>query len=85
MSFMDKYTDVVDGRVEFNIDDGNDQDLVSYCNKLCKDKCESSFDIENPPDCDCEVSRLYYAVVKLAEWEHRGLTLDEYCKITIPK
>lgn len=85
MSFMDKYTDVVDGRVRFNIDDGNDQDLVNYCNELCENKCESGFDIESPHECDCEVTRLYYAVVKLAEWEHKGLTFEEYCKFTKPQ
>lgn len=82
MSFMDKYTKVVDGQVEFDIDDGHDQNLVNYCSGLCKEKCDSGFDIENPPDCDCEVTRLYYAMVKLAEWEHRGMTFEEFCKIT---
>lgn len=85
MSFMDNLTRVVNGQVEFDIDDGQDQNLVNYCNKLCTERCESPFDIEDPKDCDCEVAILYLAVVKLAEWECRGMTFEEYCKITKPE
>lgn len=83
MSFMDNFTNVAYGRVEFNIDDGLDQDLVNYCCNICKERCGTSFAIEDGPyDCDCEVSRLYYAMVKLAEWENRGMSFEEFCKIT---
>jgi len=84
MSFMDSYTSVVDGKVEFNIDNGHDQNLVNYCSNICQERCNAPFDINDPPGCDCEVSRLYYAMTKLAEWEHRGLSFKQYCRITTP-
>lgn len=83
MSFLDNYTEVVDGQVEFAGDDG--ENLVDYCNRACAKQCEvgsQNWTIDDPPACDCEVSRLYWAMVKLAEWEHRGMTFEEYCKIT---
>lgn len=65
---------IEDDRLEFNIDNGLDQDLLRYCDKICQDCCGADFD----PDCgDCHVTRLYYAMVRLAEFEDIGLTPEE--------
>ena len=62
---------IENGRIEFNIDDGLDQDLLGYCQDICFEKCGvESFD----PECgDCHVTRLYYAMVRLAEYKDIGL------------
>jgi hypothetical protein len=63
-----------DDRLEFNIDNGLDQDLLRYCNEICQESCGADFD----PDCgDCHVTRLYYAMVRLAEYEDIGFTPEE--------
>lgn len=65
---------IEDDRLEFNIDDGLDQDLLRYCNEICQENCGDDFD----PACgDCHVTRLYYAMVRLAEYEDMGLTPEE--------
>ncbi len=70
-------------RLEFNFDDGLDQDLLRYCNEICQENCGADFD----PACgDCHVTRLYYAMLRLAEYEDIGLTpedvLDHKSKLT---
>lgn len=66
--------DIEDSRLEFNIDNGLDQDLLRYCDEICQEICGTNFD----PDCgDCHVTRLYYAMVRLAEYEDIGLTPEE--------
>lgn len=63
-----------DDRLEFNIDNGLDQDLLRYCNEICQESCGADFD----PACgDCHVTRLYYAMLRLAEYEDIGLTPKE--------
>lgn len=65
---------IKDGRLEFNIDDGLDQDLLRYCNEICQESCGSDFE----PDCgDCHVTRLYYAMMRLNEYEAIGLSPAE--------
>jgi len=72
MRFTDRT--IEDNRVEFNIDDGLDQDLFRYCEDMCMENCASTFD----PKCgDCHVTRLYYAMMRLAEYEDTGLTPEE--------
>jgi PHP family Zn ribbon phosphoesterase len=67
-----------DDRVCFNIDDGLDQDLIRYCDKICKKECGCPFD----PSCgDCHVTRLYYAMTFLAEYEDMRLTPEEIQKM----
>jgi hypothetical protein len=59
----------MDNRIEFNIDNGLDQDLLRYCENICMRECNSAFD----PRCgDCHVTRLYFAMVRLAEYESVG-------------
>ena len=59
-----------DNRLEFNIDNGLDQDLVRYCDEICQKSCGFDFD----PACgDCHVTRLYYTMVRLSEYEDTGL------------
>jgi hypothetical protein len=61
-------------RLEFNIDNGLDQDLLRYCDGICQESCGADFD----PACgDCHVTRLYYAMLRLAEYEDTGLTPEE--------
>lgn len=65
---------IEDDRLEFNIDNGLDQDLLRYCDEICQDCCGADFD----PACgDCHATRLYYAMVRLAEFEDIGLTPEE--------
>lgn len=65
---------IEDDRLEFNYDNGLDQDLIRYCDEACQEKCGADFD----PDCgDCHVTRLYCAMVRLAEYEDIGLTPEE--------
>lgn len=65
---------IEDNRIVFNIDNGLDQDLLRYCDKICQERCGVNFD----PACgDCHVTRLYYAVVRLNEYEDIGLSPAE--------
>lgn len=67
-----------ENRLEFNFDDGLDQDLLRYCNEICQENCGADFD----PACgDCHVTRLYYAMLRLAEYEDIGLTPKEVAEL----
>lgn len=71
-------TKTIDDRIKFNIDDGLDQDLLRYCDEICQERCGTDFD----PTCgDCHVTRLYYAMVRLAEYEDIGLTPEEVAEV----
>ena len=64
---------IEDDRLEFNYDNGL-EDLIRYCDEACQEKCGSNFD----PACgDCYVTRLYYAMLRLAEYEDTGLTPED--------
>lgn len=76
MRFTDRNPE--DNRVVFNIDDGLDQDLFRYCEKICMENCGSTF---NPECGDCHVTRLYYAMLYLAEYEDTGLTPKQTLKL----
>lgn len=79
MAFKDNYTKInEEGNIEFNFEDG--ENLLEYINNECGKECCCKWDIETPPDCDCPVSRLYYAMCKLAEFEHNKRDLEgEIC------
>jgi len=65
---------IEDNRIVFNIDNGLDQDLLRYCGEICQERCGTNFD----PACgDCHVTRLYYAMVRLNEYEDIGLSPAE--------
>lgn len=67
-----------ENRLEFNFDDGLDQDLLRYCNEICQESCGADFD----PACgDCHATRLYYAMMRLAEYEDIGLTPKEVAEL----
>ena len=71
--FKDNFTKLVNGHVHFNLEDKNEPtDLVDYINQYCKKKCNKEWNIDQPAECDCPYARLYYAMVKLACWEHEG-------------
>lgn len=46
--------------------------LNEYCNSVCKESCgeKTNWCIENIPDCNCVVSNLYCAMIRIAELEH---------------
>ena len=82
MSFMDNTTLVINGQVHFNDDEKNN--LIDYLNKCCKEQgCAGEWSLPDNADVDCYdcvVATMYWAMVKLAEWEAKGLTLEEYGK-----
>jgi hypothetical protein len=65
-------------RVVFNIDNGLDQDLLRYCDNICKENCGSTFSLECG---DCHVTRLYLSMMRLAEYEDTGLIPEEVKKL----
>lgn len=72
MAFEENYTKIVDGNVHFNIDSFGESDptnLLEYVNLDCKNRCKQTWDMDNPPDCECPTARLYCAMVKLALME----------------
>lgn len=69
---------IEDNRLEFNIDNGLDQDLLRYCSEICLENCGADF---NPACGDCYVTRLYYAMMRLGEYEDTGLTPTEVAKL----
>ena len=83
--FKNNFTKLVNGDVHFDLEFTDEPtDLIEYVNQYCKDKCNIKWSIDNPPECDCAYSRLYYAMVKLAVWEHQG-GFDENSQDTIAK
>lgn len=79
MSWMDNLTKVIDNRV--HIDDSEGKDLLEYTNQECKALgCPGDWELPNNADidCDCPIALMYWATVKLCEWEHQGMSFREY-------
>ncbi|MTI49480.1 MAG: hypothetical protein FH761_16730 [Firmicutes bacterium] len=72
-------TKLIDKQIYFNGDEG--ENLLLYVNQECIVECDVTWSLEHPPECDCPVARLYYAMVKLAEWENKGINLKEFEKM----
>lgn len=72
MAFSNKITEIINREIYIKDDEGWEENitLIDYINKTCKKKCDIGWDIDAPPECECIVSRFYYAIVKLAEMEH---------------
>lgn len=85
MGFSNKMTEIIDREIYIVDDEGRQENitLVSYINKFCKNRCNVEWAIDTPPECECIVSRFYYAIVKLAEIEHskEGREWEERMKI----
>ena len=67
-----KLTQIVDGRIQFSINNGY-EDLVKHCSNECFVSCWKK---NMRTDCACSTAYLYKAVVRLAELEH-GFRLED--------
>lgn len=84
MAFTDNFTKVINGEVHFDLGCGDSENLIEYTNQQCKEHgCDVEWSLPDNADidCDCVVSRMYWNTVKLAEWENKGISYKEFCKI----
>jgi hypothetical protein len=54
-----------------------DENLLNYINKECAENCGIKWSIDNSPECDCPISRLYRAMIKLSKLEARKAYITE--------
>lgn len=84
MTFSDKATKLIDREIYIKGVYGTDINLLDYINSACKKACNIDWTIDNPPECECIVSRFYYNTSKLGEMEHskEGLEWEKRMKNT---
>jgi hypothetical protein len=47
------------------------ENLLRFTNEACRSNgCEGKWNLDNEPECECQVCVMYYAVAKLSIMEH---------------
>lgn len=71
MALKDNITKVINKEIYIDAELPDEEiSLLEYTNNICEKRCNQKWSLDLPPECECEVCRLYYTTVKLAEMEH---------------
>jgi hypothetical protein len=71
---MDKLTTVINCETRLETESGLGQSLLNYCKNICKITITQDF----PPQCNCKLSKWYYAMVKKGDRKNWGFSVEEY-------